>query len=366
MHYRSLTSASARKVWERQGLGGKLLWLALLPASFLYRTVMQLRNALYTHGWMKSLDLRRPVVSVGNLTVGGTGKTPTCLWLAQELANRGLRVGILSRGYRRKEAVPLVLQPNGDGVGTVVADDVINAGDEPLMMARLYGQTVGVCKDRFDAANELLRKINVDVFILDDGFQHRRVKRDVDLLLLGADSSGWVLPAGPFREPRDNFRRADFLLSTAENGGWSSVIAGGRAGACFAAVLRPVALIGLTAHGCKEFPLTLLYRSKILTVTGVADPRGLYRLIHEWEGEIVETLEFPDHHYYTARDWQQINRMGRLVDLIITTEKDILKLTSFPFAKDKLLALRVGMAVENGAALVEAIVEKIQRVRERV
>ncbi|HWH76522.1 MAG TPA: tetraacyldisaccharide 4'-kinase, partial [Candidatus Binatus sp.] len=83
-------------------------------------------------------------------------------------------------------------------------------------------------------------------------------------------------------------------------------------------------------------------------------------LIHEWEGEIVETLEFPDHHHYTARDWQQISRMARLVDLIITTEKDILKLTRFPFAKDKLLALRVAMTVENGAALVDAIVAKLQ------
>jgi tetraacyldisaccharide 4'-kinase len=121
----------------------------------------------------------------------------------------------------------------------------------------------------------------------------------------------------------------------------------------------------LRARGCKEFPLTLLYRSKILTVTGIADPRGFYRLIHDWEGEIVETLEFPDHHCYTARDWQQINRMGRLVDLIITTEKDILKLARFPFAKDKLLALRVAMIVENGPALVGAIIEKIEQARSR-
>jgi tetraacyldisaccharide 4'-kinase len=360
-----MTSVSARKVWEAQGLSGKLLWLSLLPASFLYSMAMQVRNALYAHGLMKSLHLGRPVVSVGNLTVGGTGKTPACLWLAKELSDRGLRVGILSRGYRRKAAVPLVLQAKGGDVRAVGDNDIIEAGDEPLMMARLYGQTVGVCEDRLNAASEVLRKVNVDVFILDDGFQHRRVKRTVDLLLLGADASGWVLPAGPFRERRGNLRRADFLISTAGNGAWNDVIARGRASPCFTAALRPVALISLAARGCKEFPLTLLYRSKILTVTGIADPRGLYRLIHEWEGEIVETLEFPDHHCYTARDWQQINRMARLVDLIITTEKDILKLTRFPFAKDKLLALRVAMTVENGPALVGAIVEKIDQARSR-
>ena len=83
-------------------------------------------------------------------------------------------------------------------------------------------------------------------------------------------------------------------------------------------------------------------------MTGIANPRGLYQLIHEWEGQIVHTLEFPDHHFYSAKDWQEINRMARMVDLIVTTEKDILKLIRFPFANDKLLALRVGMEVAGG------------------
>src|SRR3989454_4532773 len=110
-----MTLVSARKVWERQGLGGKLLWVSLLPASFLYSMVMQMRNALYTHGWIKSRGLRRPVVSVGNLTVGGTGKTPTCLWLAKELAGPGLAVRIFCRGSRPKEAAAIVFQPKGGG-----------------------------------------------------------------------------------------------------------------------------------------------------------------------------------------------------------------------------------------------------------
>src|SRR5262245_5551138 len=360
-------SMTARDVWERKGLGGKLLWLLLLPASFIYSAAVQIRNGLFRLGCLRSAALPRPAVSVGNLTVGGTGKTPTCLWLAEELGKRGLRVGILSRGYRRQEQRPIVLTGlNENPVPQLENDaDVLNAGDEPLMMARLYGQTVGVGKSRLNAATELLGKVAVDVFILDDAFQHRRLKRDVDLLLLGEDASGWVLPAGPFRESRRNLRRADFFLATGGNGQWQTVIANqhGEA-AAYIASLRPVSLISLSASRYKEFPLTLLYRSKILTVTGVADPRGLYRLIHEWEGEIVETLEFPDHHLYTSRDWQQIARMGRLVDLIITTEKDILKLVRFPFAKDKLLALRVSMIVENGRALVDAIYERIGRAKQ--
>ena len=357
-----MTMPSARDVWERVGARGKLLWVFLLPAAFLYAIGVQARNFFYSLGWFKSTRLPKPVISVGNLTVGGTGKTPTCLWLAEELKNHGLRVGILSRGYQRGETRPLVLQPqNMNGSRSANLADVSKAGDEPSMMTDLYGQVVGVAKNRDLAAAELLRHTDVDVFILDDGFQHRRVRRDVDLLLMGCDFSGWTLPAGPFREPRRNYKRADFLLVTGAVGKWRSVIAPARTATAFAASLQPVSLLGLNSGGRKEFPLTVLYRSKILTVTGVADPRGFYRMIHDWEGEIVETLEFPDHHDYSARDWQQINRVGRLVDLIVTTEKDILKLVRFPFAKDKLLALRVAMQVENGAQLVQAIVTRVHQ-----
>lgn len=354
-----MTEFSIRAAWERKGLTGKLLWLLLLPASMLYRAGVELRNFCFSHSLLRSVRLPRPVVSVGNLTVGGTGKTPACLWLARELTRRGLMVGILSRGYRRAEKTPVILRPSDANPASLD-----KAGDEPLMMARIYGQTVGVGANRAESAAALLRgQDNIDVFLLDDGFQHRRVRRDVDLLLLGQDATGGVLPAGPFREPKNNLRRADFLLATGGDGRWTSAIPKELAGVSFSASLRPVCLIGFSREGSREFPLTLLYRSKILTVTGIADPRGLYRLIHEWEGEIVETLEFPDHHCYTARDWQQINRMARLVDLIITTEKDILKLTRFPFAKDKLLALRVALEVENGAALVDGIVDKIYAAR---
>jgi tetraacyldisaccharide 4'-kinase len=362
-----MTELTIRSVWERKGLCAKFLWLLLLPASFAYRVAIQLRNFFFTHGWLKSVRLPCPVISIGNLTVGGTGKTPTSLWLAQQLSERGFKVAILSRGYQRKVTVPVILQ--ADRSSKIKLDheaDLEQAGDEPVMMAQIYGQTLGIGKDRVAAADALLSQQAVDVFLLDDGFQHRRVRRNVDLLLLGQDTSGYMLPAGPFREPRSNLKRADFLLTTGGNSDWTSLIPVDRLANAFNGSLRSVSLVGFSSQGRREFPLTLLYRSKILTVTGIADPRGLYQLIHEWEGEIVETLEFPAHHHYSARDWQQISRMARLVDLIITTEKDILKLTRFPFAKDKLLALRVAMTVENGAALVEAIIAKIRVAQETV
>jgi tetraacyldisaccharide 4'-kinase len=350
----------AREVWERRGVRGQFLWFIFLPVSFLFRLGVQWRNKFFDWGWLKSTRLPRPVISVGNLTVGGTGKTPTCLWLARELQQRGFRVGILSRGYRRHERSTVVLQAeSAKASGSEKENEALQAGDEPLMMARLYGQNLGVGKDRSEAAARLLQSTDIDVFLMDDGFQHRWVKRDIDLLLLGSESSGWLLPVGPFREPRKNLRRADFLLDTAASGQWRRIVPKKMRSASYAAQLRPVSLVGFNSHKLKEHSLSLLYRSKILTVTGVADPKGLYQLIHECDGEIVNTLEFPDHHLYTTADWQEINRVGRLVDLIITTEKDILKLQRFPFAKDKLLALRVAMNVENGAALMDAIVQRL-------
>jgi tetraacyldisaccharide 4'-kinase len=284
------------------------------------------------------------------------------LWLAQELGKRGLTVGILSRGYKRESSEPVILLPGHDEMSPGASEKgVAEAGDEPFMMARLYGQIVAVGKQRYQAAQNLLRNRNVDVLLLDDGFQHRRLKRDVDVLVLGNDAGGCLLPGGPFREPKKATERADYFLVTGSLDKWQPVLRGAAGKSWFPASLQALALIGLEANRWKEHPLNLLYGSRILAVSGVANPSGLYRIIQDWEGEIVETVEFPDHHLYTARDWQRINRIARNVELVVTTEKDLVKLVRFPFAKDKLLAVRVALAVENGTALVEALADRIGR-----
>jgi len=350
-----------RNAWERKGIGGKALWFLLLPASYLYGLVVQIRNLFFSRGWVRTSGLEKPVISIGNLTVGGTGKTPSCLWLARELNERGFKVGILSRGYPRKDSLPLII---GVGTNTLpplqLRDEASAAGDEPSMMARIYNQTVGVGKDRYQTAVELLRKHDVDVFILDDGYQHRRLNRDVDLLLLGHDSNGCMLPSGPFREPRRAVRRADYFLLTGGQEEWQALLPADGKARCFAGSLRGVALVGFESGRWREYPLTVLYRSKILAVTGIADPSGFYRVIGEWEGDLIDALQFPDHHSYSSRDWQEISRLARDAEIVLTTEKDILKLIAFPFARGKLFALRVAMTVENGERLVQGIVEKIR------
>lgn len=349
-----------RRAWTREGLAGKIAWLILFPFSWIFFVAVHIRNLSFSKNWRRAVELERPVVSVGNLTVGGTGKTPSCLWLAHELEKHGLRVAILSRGYRRDETRSVILYPGVNGSSSPEsAGDVAAVGDEAFMMARLYEQTVGVGKERYRSAQDLLQKREVDVFILDDGFQHRQIKRDVDLILLGSDATGWLLPCGPFREPRTSLRRADYFLVTGSQDSWKTMIDSVSAGVCFVGSLQAVALIGFESGVWREQPLSLLYRSRVLAVAGIANPDRFYRFIRDHEAEIVDIAEFPDHHSYSSHDWQQINRAARNVDLIVTTEKDIVKLVRFPFARNKLLALRVAMVVEHGEALVQNIVDRI-------
>lgn len=314
---------------------------------------------------MPTKSLPCAVVSVGNLTVGGTGKTPTTLWLGQELNRRGHRVVILSRGYKRTGKGATVLEPGfSKPVSLGQGEDPLEAGDEPAMMAGVFGQTVGVGRKRHEVGNRLLREAEVDVFLLDDGFQHRQLRRDLDLLLLGLDWNGWLVPAGPFREPRSALCRADRYLITGAREKWGSILTNyKKQSAIFHGSLQPKALLTLEGNQWKEYPLGLLDRKKILTVSAIANPTLFFSMIRDWEGEIVDTIGFPDHHSYSARDWQRINRAARNADFIVTTEKDILKLVRFPFASEKLLALRVEMVVENGNSLIQAIDDVIRRKR---
>jgi tetraacyldisaccharide-1-P 4'-kinase len=151
------------------------------------------------------------------------------------------------------------------------------------------------------------------------------------------------------------------MLITGAKDKWGRVVSEAKRRMVFHGRLEPVALVGFESRRWKEYPLTLLAGRKIVAVTGIANPKPFYRIIHDWEGEIIDVLEFADHHRYSSQDWQQINRAARNADLIITTEKDILKLIRFPFGREKLLALRVMMAVENGDTLIQVIVDRIQK-----
>lgn len=352
--------------WDRRGIAGRMLWGLLLPWSVVFRVVSGARNFLYHVRWLNTRRLPLPVVSVGNLTVGGTGKTPTALWLARNLRRRGLNAAILSRGYGggQGDARPATLGSRNTGAWLdPSAEELLDYGDEPVMLSALYGQTVGVDVDRYRAGMELIRSSpDTHLFLLDDGFQHRRLERDLDLVLLGADCRGSLLPAGPFRESLRALRRADILMVTGAHDRWRGILQGRFDSArVFFASLEPRGILHRTEHGLEELPLGELAGTRVLAVSAVAKPERFYAMLREYEANIVETLEFADHHRYSERDWREINRTRNQVDRIVTTEKDYVKLARFPFSSGRLWALRIDLSIDRPAALLDRIVEVAHR-----
>lgn len=352
MHTRHLIE----DVWQRQRFWQQLGWLALTPLSLGFTAVVHVRNMLYNQGLFSAARPSLNVVSIGNLTVGGAGKTPVVLWLAQALQERGYRVGILTRGYRGTNPGLTIVGTEGKPLAT--PDEV---GDEAVMMARRFSGVVIAGRDRVAAAHRAHLEFDLDVVLLDDGFQYRRLQRDVDVLLISGqnDNNYWLLPAGPFREPLTAVKRADVVLftkSASVKGHKQPRLAKGNTTApVFSADLVPTALVSVIQGQWQEQPLTLIAGKRVLTISGIAAPAPFYRTLRERDAEIGEILEFPDHHSYTNTDWQTITHIGQKCDLIVTTEKDLVKLERFPFAAGQLVALRVQMEISPTAPFLAAI-----------
>ena len=349
-----------QKIWTRQGFLGVLGWLAAVPLSLLFSSVVRVRNFLYEKSILRSEQLPLHIISVGNLTVGGTGKTPFVLWLARLLHTQRHRVAILSRGYKGKNK----------GVTTAGTDGRVQAtpeevGDEAVMLARTFSDVVLAGRDRVRAARLAQETYGVEVLILDDGFQYRRLGRSLDILLLDAQQKEtWLLPAGPFREPSTAIRRADLVVVT--KGGTVqppqdyAASLHIREKPLFFANPRPTALIHSTHGEWQELPLFLLAHKKIVVVSGVAAPALFHRFVTEADAEIIDMMVFPDHHVYTERDWQTIASASRVCDFVVTTEKDLVKLEKFPFATDKLVALRIDMEVSDAGQFLAFIESQLK------
>jgi tetraacyldisaccharide 4'-kinase len=193
--------------------------LALAPLGRLYGVAMKTRGALYRSGRLHVYELDAPVISVGNLTTGGTGKTPLVAWIARELAQAGQRVCILTRGYGRRSAGTRVVVSDG----VEIVSDAAQAGDEPLLLAETLKGLAAVISDadRVSAARWAVQNLHSDVFVLDDGFQHLRVDRDLNILTIDA-TNPWgnrkLLPAGILRESLSEIKRAEcFVITRADD-----------------------------------------------------------------------------------------------------------------------------------------------------
>ena len=350
----SVATRVRESVWPRRGLSGWMGGLALRPVASVFGVGVGARNLAYRVGILRARHAPLPVISIGNLTVGGTGKTPMTLWLADALAQRGRRPAILLRGYKGQAAGVTVVS---EGAGPLV--DVKTAGDEAIMLARRFSGAVLTARRRLAGA-ERAAQLGCDVLLLDDGFQHRALARDFDMVLVH-EVRGALLPAGPNRERPSALRRADAIVAVAgdDTGATRSLPTSAANKPVFHTRFEPTVLVTCDAGHWRELPLAELAGRRVAAVAGIGSPDRFYQLLHQLEAHLEEIVEYPDHHFYSRADWQDIARRTRNLDLIVTTEKDLVKLEVFPFARNKLVALRIAAVVDRGAELVNLIVERI-------
>jgi len=268
--------------------------------------------------------LRRPVISVGNLAVGGRGKTPMVASIVRELLAMGERPAILSRGYARTHAVDgvvVVRDPAG------IRSDLGRAGDEPLMLARtLHGASVLVCPDRYLAGCVAERRLDATVHVLDDGFQHLQLERDIDILIIGREdiANPATLPGGRLREPLDTCIAADAILAADDD---VEIDVRGMEIPMFRVTRRvgaPIVAGGQFAadHGSPEPP------ARVVALAGIASPARFFADLRGAGYSVVETLAFADHHPYSAADVRRIFERAVVAGAaaVLTTEKDFVRL----------------------------------------
>jgi tetraacyldisaccharide 4'-kinase len=305
------------------------------------------------------------VVSIGNLTVGGTGKTPAVELAVRTLADLGHRPGVLSRGYGRR----------GGGVH-VVADaasirlDADEAGDEPFLLARrLPGVPVVVGPNRHEAGAVARARFGVTAIVLDDGFQHRTLRKDLEVVMARASrpwGNGRLLPGGPLREPLSGLARADLVIAT-----------GARRPDEAVEVIETVARVApavpvLTAlhvptecfesSAMRFVPLSALAGARLVAFAGIGSPAGFRRTLLEAAVSVADFLEFRDHHWYTREDLARLER--RAVELsadgFVTTEKDWVRLRALPTLKRAVYVLTVRLVLTSGEPHWRAAFERLR------
>jgi tetraacyldisaccharide 4'-kinase len=290
------------RVWYGQAPGGA--WLR--PLAALFGLIVRLRRSAYRRGWLPSGHPGRPVVVVGNLTVGGSGKTPLTAWLASALAARGLKVGIASRGHGGTARGPIEV---------TAASDPALVGDEPVLLARRTGARVVVARDRLAAARRLAP--DVDLILADDGLQHYRLARDLEILVIDGGrrfGNGRLLPAGPLREPVARAATVDLVVV---NGGEA------RPGELPMA-LAPRAVVALGSG--QRSALADWRGRRVHAVAGIGDPARFFATLRAAGLDLVEH-PLPDHAPIAAADLAFGDGLP-----VLMTEKDAVKCGSFPAA----------------------------------
>ena len=318
----------------------------LRAGSWLYGAVVRVRNQGYDRGWLRHTRLPCVVISVGNLSVGGTGKTTCVEYLAAKLKQLEMRVGILSRGYGGETGGPpywFLLQEGELLINGRSGQLVEGLPDEPQLLAsHLPDVPVIVGAKREDGGRLALSQFHTGVLLLDDGFQHRQLARDCDIVLVNArmPMDGWpLLPRGPMREPLSSLRRAHVIIITKADQSLDRVAALQERLKSF----NPDAVIATAIHEPnvlrdwrtgQRLAMDHLADSRVALLSSIGDPEGFEQTIRGLGTAVTSHLVYPDHHRYTEWDWQEVRRGSAAAgaSAIVTTEKDLIRLR--PFRRD--------------------------------
>lgn len=346
-------------------------WLACLrPVSRAYGAAVSLRTALYAHGLARTRRLPIPVLSVGNLSVGGSGKTPCVEMLAGRLRERGHRVVIILRGYRGGSTAPTIVSD-----GSRVRCEPPIAADEAYLLARhLPDVAVLTGADRYRVGRLALEQVQCGVIILDDGFQHLGLHRDLDIVLIDAANPlgyGRLLPSGLLREPPEALGRTDMVILTNADGG-------GELGPAIqvvrryaptvpiaAATHRPVGLIDVRSG--QALGLETLTGRRLLAVSGIANPDRFETTLKRLGTVVAAHHRLPDHHRYVASDLRLIREAAEQVgaSMIVTTEKDMVKLARLNVTElgVPLYAVSIALELLEGAELLDVMLRRLVSAR---
>lgn len=317
---------------NKKGLIPAILRILLILLSYIYRLAVMLRNLLYDKDIIKQGRVAAKTISIGNITTGGTGKTPAVEAFATELKNSGKDIVIISRGYKGDNQEPLVVS-NGEKI--LVGAKF--AGDEAFMLAnKLPEIPVVICRDRLKAASYVQAEFNPDIILLDDSFQHRKIIRDYDIVLIDATNPfgyNHLLPGGLLREPKSSLKRADGFIITrvdqVSNSSLNEIINQLKS-------YNDLSYIYLSNHvpshlqsiNGEKLGLNKLNNKDVIAFSGLGNPGAFEASLQEQGCNLVKHFIFPDHHIYTREDFKQIVEKfaSENIDYLITTGKDIVKL----------------------------------------
>lgn len=326
---------------------GRLLSLGVQPLSWAYGGCGLARRKLYASRVLPARRLPCKVISVGNLTVGGAGKTPAVISIAETLARRGVRTAVISRGYRGKYTARSAIVSDGQNV--LMGPD--EAGDEPYMMARaLSSVPVIVGKDRFNAGLLAWEEFGVQAVILDDAYQQLGLVKDLNILLINwrhSPAELHLLPLGGLREPLSQISRADIVLYTMCHGhmGRMPLLPFLENIPTFMSRHLPAGLRRIDDQ--RLLPVADAAGKKTLAFCGIARPRSFLDTLHEAGVQVLDLVAYPDHYRFTSEDLAElsIRARGLGAEMIITTEKDAVKIDGYASGEPPFLALRIEFTV---------------------